>query len=202
MSSSRRRGAERVAGCRRGGGARAPPSARAMGNLCGACAGYDAESERSRVLERARGGEGAINYEMSEAMNDTGRKHSTVGALGPPRIHRDRTLDKSKSLEWGATQRMTPLKDCSDEVCPASPLPAGAAGPLSRTRPRSARTLRGMPTPSGVPDAGSCAPALCPPGSRARNETRRCPAAGAPLSPAARARRLRPPSAPRAVRSC
>jgi serine/threonine protein kinase len=83
-----------------------------MGNLC---AGKDYESERSLVVDR---GAKAKYGEMDE--DGKARALSTVGELahpsGPPRIHRDRTLDKSKSISHGVRQRATPLKDCSDEL--------------------------------------------------------------------------------------
>ena len=79
----------------------------------GACMSHpDFESERSRVIDKRQ-------VEM-QLHDEKGRGVSMVGELapptGPPRIHRDRTLDRSKSIEWGVTQRATPLKDCSDEV--------------------------------------------------------------------------------------
>ena len=73
----------------------------------------DYESERTPVI-RGR------QIDVDVMGEEKGRALSTVGDLGPhagpPRIHRDRTLDRSKSIEWGFTQRSTPLKDCSDEV--------------------------------------------------------------------------------------
>jgi len=79
----------------------------------GACmARPDYESERSRVIDKRH-----VEVDM---VDEKGRAMSTVGDLGaptgPPRIHRDRTLDRSKSREWGVTQRATPLKDCPDEL--------------------------------------------------------------------------------------
>ena len=82
-----------------------------MGNLCGS---YADESDRSRVLDRRRD----IHVELGDGGDAKSRAYSTVGpgVLGPPRIHRDRTLDKSKQINMGVRQRETPLKDCSDEL--------------------------------------------------------------------------------------
>eukprot|EP00322_Chrysochromulina_rotalis_P022885 CAMPEP_0115855400 /NCGR_PEP_ID=MMETSP0287-20121206/14522_1 /TAXON_ID=412157 /ORGANISM="Chrysochromulina rotalis, Strain UIO044" /LENGTH=634 /DNA_ID=CAMNT_0003309551 /DNA_START=68 /DNA_END=1972 /DNA_ORIENTATION=- len=72
----------------------------------------DYESERTRVIDKRH-----IDVDIHD---EKGRAISTVGDLGkpvgPPRIHRDRTLDRSKSIEWGFAQRSTPLKDCTDEL--------------------------------------------------------------------------------------
>lgn len=75
----------------------------------------DYESERSRVIDKRAVGIDDVTMDSKE------RALSTVGAMdkmvsGPPRIHRDRTLDRTKSIEWGVRQRNTPLKDCSDEL--------------------------------------------------------------------------------------
>jgi len=83
-----------------------------MGNLC---AGKDYESERGLVVDRSKG-----KGKYGEMDDDKIRSLSTVGDLappsGPPRVHRDRMLDKTKSISHGVRQRSTPLKDCSDEL--------------------------------------------------------------------------------------
>ena len=85
-----------------------------MGNLCGAP--VDLESERSRVIDRRAA---HVDVEIHQERDHKGRAISTIapgGMPGPPRIHRDRTLDKSKNITVGVTQREIPLKDCSDEL--------------------------------------------------------------------------------------
>ena len=118
---------------------------------------HDYESERSRVIDKRQRQHTGYDIELRD---ETGRNLSVVGDLnppaGPPRIHRDRTLDKSKQLVWGVTQRSTPLKDCTDELLLAelehrnirlhervSLLPRWARfRPHGRTAIRAARALR------------------------------------------------------------
>ena len=102
-----------------------------MGNLC---AGRDYETDGSSMMDRRSKQYAGMDMEVDAK----GRAISTVGELGmlgaPPRIHRDRMLDKSKSVTHGVTQRNTPLKECSDEVCaPARPLQAPVSPPRVTT---------------------------------------------------------------------